>query len=217
MTATVIAEVQREVCGLHPEIMKPLPFGRYTPGQIGYDVSRSISGSTPVQFQLTTPLGVNIPNVLFIAQVELRLSSSEGCILRSAPPTQCFQAFLCFENVLSSHEDVQILGLPQTDVSVHFQGKKRTLQRHYGYVGVIQRFQNARKQLKVDNGLHSARIASFSHSVHDWFWYDETGNTLEGGPTERGSPMSIDETQIVSPDQALSTGLTDRFLLPGPP
>jgi hypothetical protein len=80
---------------------------------------------------------------------------------------------------------------------------------------VIQGFQNPRKQLKMDNGLHSARIAPFSQLVHDWFWYAKTGNTLEGGPTERGSPMPIDEAQIISPGYAFGAGLTDCFLLPG--
>ncbi len=217
MAATVIAEVQREVCGPHLEIMKSLPFGRETPGQVGCDHLRSFSGSPPVQFQLTPALGVNITNVPFIPQVELRLAPSEGCILRGGLPAQCFQAFLCFDYVLATHENVQILGLPKAHVSVHSEGKKRTLQRHYRYACVIQGFENAGKQLKADNGLQSTGIAPFSQFARDWFWNGETGNALERGPAKRGSPMAVYEAQIVGPGYALNAGLMDHFLLPGSP
>jgi hypothetical protein len=191
MTATVITEIQREVCGLQREIMKSLPFGAETFGQVGRHYLRSISRSPPVQFQLTSPLGVNIPNVLFIPEIELGLAASQGCILRRATPAQRFQALLCSDNVLASHEDVQILGLAQAHISVHFERQKGALQWHHAHACVIQGFQNAGKQLKVDDGLHSAGIAPFSQLAHDLFWYGESAHPFEGGPTESRSPMAI--------------------------
>jgi hypothetical protein len=82
---------------------------------------------------------------------------------------------------------------------------------------VIQGFEDAGKQLKADNGLQATGIASFSQLARGWFWYGETGNPLEGSPTESWNPMAIYQVNIVSPGDVLSAGMTDRFLLPGPP
>jgi hypothetical protein len=122
-----------------------------------------------MQLQLTSPLRVNIPNMPFVPQVELRLAPSQGCILFGATPAQCLQAFLRFDNVLPRHEDVQILGLSEAHVSVHFERKKRPLQRHYRYACVIQGLQNAGEQLKAENGLHPAGVAPLSQLADDLF------------------------------------------------
>jgi hypothetical protein len=132
-------------------------------------------------------------------------------------PAQFFQALLRFDYVFATHEDVQVFGLPETNVSVHFEGKKRTLQRHYRHACVIQGFEDTGKQLKADNGLHSTGIASFSQLARGWFWYGETGNPFEGSPSKSRNPMAIYQVNIVSPGDVLGADMTDRFLLLGPP
>src|SRR5580692_10297998 len=70
MIATVIAEVERQVFGSHCEIRTPLPFRPETAGQAACERFGLTAGGGPVKFQLTTSIGVNIPDVVLVSQIE---------------------------------------------------------------------------------------------------------------------------------------------------
>jgi hypothetical protein len=146
-------------------------------------------------------------------QQEFPLAARQGSMLGTPAPAHFLQTSLCPGQVLEADRDVEILGLPEPNVSIDLERQERPFDGRRWNTGLVKALEDRNENLKVPDRLDAAGVASLLQLGRGRCRYFELRNALQNRPTDGGSAVSIDQAKIFTPIGPIGADGANRCLL----
>jgi hypothetical protein len=166
-----------------------------------------------MKFQLAMPPGMHVRYVVLMKDQEFPLMGTQGRIFGAETPVGFLQTSLCPGQVLEADRNIEILGLPEPNVSIDLERQERPFDGHRWNTGLVKALEDRNEYLKVPDRLDAAGVASLLQLGRGRCRYFEPGNALQNRPTDGGSAVSIDQAKIFTPIGPIGADGANRCLL----